>query len=111
MKERILRQHVESCTDQLQGIVDFQSAQAISAFQTKTEDNFRCLDELKDKYRTNDETINEFRDLKADFNDQISKLEESIDYYENLAEEILEFLAENDVKKKLALKRQTHNMR
>ncbi|SCV01148.1 LAME_0G14378g1_1 [Lachancea meyersii CBS 8951] len=109
MKETQLRKYVEHCSNKLQEIVDLQSAQAIKDFQAKTEDNYHRLDELKDRFKTNEQIIEEFRALKCEFGTKIHSLEQSVIYYEKLADELQEFLVESQVKKKLALKRQSQH--
>ncbi|SCU95011.1 LADA_0G12860g1_1 [Lachancea dasiensis] len=107
MKEGQLKRQVESCTNQLQGNVDLQSAQAITTFQMKSEDNFRRLDDLKDKFQTNYQAIEDYKLVKTQFRTKIEDFEKSLEYHEKLADEIEEFLAESNVKKKVAIKRQS----
>ncbi|SCU91976.1 LAFA_0F07096g1_1 [Lachancea sp. 'fantastica'] len=109
MKESQLRKYVEHCNNSLQGIVDLQSAQAINEFQTKTEENFQRLDDIQAHFKTDKHSIEEFQTLKKDFSAKIDDLEKSIVYYEKLADEIQEFLTESEVKKKLAMKRQSQS--
>ncbi|CEP60824.1 Bli1p LALA0_S02e00452g [Lachancea lanzarotensis] len=105
MKETQIRKYVEHCNNSLQEIVDLQSAQAIKEFQTKTEENFQRLDDAKSRFKTDTQSIEEFKALKSEFSTKIDDLEKSIDYYEKLADEIQEFLVECEVKEKLAMKR------
>ncbi|CAR22625.1 Bli1p [Lachancea thermotolerans CBS 6340] len=107
MKERVLRQHIEGCIDQVQEYVDLESAQAISSFESKAVDHFRCLDGLKAQYNTREDKISEFKRLQSEYATKVDGLEKSIEHFEKLSEEIEEFLVELEVKTKLASKRQS----
>lgn len=85
MKERLLKQHIDNCTDKVQEYIDLESAQAISSFQKKASENFHRLDQLKQQYSTKEIDIEEYRALKAQHNEKLNQLEKSIEYYEKLA--------------------------
>lgn len=109
MKEKVLKQEIERCVEHVQEIVDLESAKAISEFQSKADENYQWLEELKTRYSMRNDNENDIRQLRSRHKEKIDALEEDVNYFEKLLDEMEEFVTELDVKRKLANKRQSRS--
>lgn len=100
MKERVLKKRIENCVDQVQEVVDMESAKAISEFDVKTEENYQWLDELKSKYNMADRQTHNTTQFSEEYCKKIDELEKQVDYLEKLADELEEFQTELEIKSK-----------
>lgn len=107
-QERTLNQDIERCINMLQEIVDTETSKSISIFGNKTTENERWLEEITDKFKLKDDSeLQEIYELRGKHLNDLNAIEEKIEYYEKLCDEIEEFQNEMEVKKKLAQNRQS----
>lgn len=107
-QERTLNQDVERCINVLQDYLDTGSAKAISVFTNKTSENEDWLEEIRIKYQIkNDDALQTIKMLKQERLDQLKMLEDKVDYYEKLCDELEEFQDEMEVKAKLEQNRRS----
>ncbi|KAG0669193.1 Bli1p [Maudiozyma exigua] len=99
---RQLQKNIENCVNVLQEGVDIEAAEAISVFSNKTTSNEKWAATLNGTYKIKTEhEIEEFIVAKKDYIEKIDKLEQKVNYFERLCNEMEELGRELEIKTKV----------
>ncbi|AQZ15331.1 BLI1 (YKL061W) [Zygosaccharomyces parabailii] len=107
-QERTLHQDVEHCVEALQDYLNTELAKAVSVFSKKADENETWLEEIRAKFQLKDEDeLQTIKTLREQSLTRLEVLENKVDYYEKLCDELEEFQNELEVKTKLEQNRRS----